>query len=389
MPTILLVDDDVALVERLATLLSELGHTVVRANRVQHAELLLAEQRPDMLVLDPDIGNGDGWLLIRQAVPQTSVILISGQGLEEDVIRALDAGVSDVVPKPFRTGELLARIRARLRERVSLAIPDRQPAPRPTLIEPPVTGATLHLDRRTAPVGRDRRGALAPGDQEEPVFISSGEEERLLRQSDSASANDIGDIAQLPLGQRLHAARQRKRITLVQAELETRPSVPMHYIQAMEEEKFSLLPRGPIAEELLRTYATYLGLNASTAVDEYRRLHYNAPVEPIAALGGAMPPRRVPRWLTWLLATLLALAVGGGGIWLYDPRGVTALAERAGLIASPPTATPAPTSPPPTAMPTIAPTAAPSPTATAAPSPTATPSPTVPAAATSTTTTTP
>jgi hypothetical protein len=162
----------------------------------------------------------------------------------------------------------------------------------------------------------------------------------------------------------------------------------MHYIQAMEEEKFSLLPRGPIAEELLRTYASYLGLNASAAVEEYRRRHYHAPVEPIAALGGAVPPRRVARGLTWLLATLLALAVGGGGIWLYDPRGVTALAERAGLIALPPTTTPAPTSLPPTATPTIAPTAAPSPTATAAPSPAGTP-PTVPTAATSTTTTTP
>jgi DNA-binding response OmpR family regulator len=389
MPTILLVDDDVALVERLATLLSEHGHTVLRASRVQHAELLLAEQRPDMLVLDPDIGNGDGWLLIGQAAPHTSVILISGQSLEEDVIRALDAGAADVVLKPFRTGELLARIRARLRDRAPLQNPASPPAPRPVLTEPPATGPTLHLDRRTARAGRDRRGALAPGDQDDPVFISSGEEERLLRHADSAAANDIGDVAQLPLGQRLHAARQRKRITLVQAELETRPSVPMHYIQAMEEEKFSLLPRGPIAEELLRTYAAYLGLNVSTAVDEYRRLHYNVPVEPIAALGGAMPPRRLPPWLTWLLATLLALVVGGGAIWLYDPRGVTALAERAGLVAPPPTTTPAPTTPPPTAMPTTAPNAAPSPAATLAPSSTANLSPTLPAAATSTATTTP
>ena len=123
---------------------------------------------------------------------------------------------------------------------------------------------------------------LAPGDQDEPVFIPYGEEERLLREDRGASGADMSDIGQLPLGQRLHAARVRKRLTLVQSELETRPSVPMHYIQAMEEEKFSLLPRGPMAEELLRSYATFVGVDVASALDEYRRLHYIAPAEPIA-----------------------------------------------------------------------------------------------------------
>ena len=49
----------------------------------------------------------------------------------------------------------------------------------------------------------------------------------------------------------------------------------MHYIQAMEEEKFSLLPRGPVAEELLRIYATYVGIDANQALEEYRRLHFS------------------------------------------------------------------------------------------------------------------
>ena len=371
MPKILLIDDDVSLMERLVTLLTEAGYIVLRASRMQHAELLIAEQRPDLVVLDPDIGQGDGWLLLGQSARQLPMIIVSGQALEEDIVRGLDAGAVDYLPKPFRTGELLARIRARLREqavaRSAGGAPDEQPAP-------PATGQTVRLDppveRPPVRAGRDRRGALAPGDQEEPIFISHGEESRLLHEPDLSDRIEQSDIAAMPLGQRLHAARQRKRLSLVQAELETRPSVPMHYIQAMEEEKFSLLPRGELAEELLRTYARYLGLDVTSASEEYRRLHYNAPVEPPTALGGSPLPRRLPRWIIWLAAVVLALVVGIGGIWLYDPRGIVTLAQRARIGAPPPTAT---------ATPTLLPTATTTPTATATPTativPTATPEP--------------
>jgi DNA-binding response OmpR family regulator len=376
MPTILLVDDDVSLMERIATQLSDAGYTVLRASRMPHAELLIAEQRPDMVLLDPDIGRGDGWLLLNQFAAGTPMIVISGQALEEDIIRGLDAGAADYLPKPFRTGELLARIRARLRS-------DAPATPAPAAETNPAIATPTRPEPAAAPVAprRDRRHAVAPGDQSEPVFIPHGEEQRLLRDSSQASHEEGADFSQLPLGQRLHAARQRKRITLVQAELETHPPVRMHYIQAMEEEKFSLLPRGPIAEELLRVYASYVGIDAHQAVDEYRRLHFSTPIAPPAALGGAVAPWRPPRWAIWTLAAVLAIAVGCGGIWLYDPSGVTALAERARLLTVPSTATPIPT---PTALPTTTPTLAP--TATASPTPTATPtaapSPTPPPTAT-------
>jgi DNA-binding response OmpR family regulator len=331
MATILLVDDDVLLLERLATFLGEAGYTVIRANRVQHAEMLIAEQRPDLIVLDPDIGNGDGWVLISVAAPTAPVIVVSGQGLEEDIIRGLDAGAVDYLTKPFGTSLLFAHIRTRLRERARL--PEQTPA---------ATGPTQPLDQ--PPARRRARGARAPGDEAEPIFIPFGEEERILRETRAASAEDLGDISQLPLGQRLHAARQRKRLTLVQSELETRPSVPMHYVQAMEEEKFSLLPRGPIAEELLKTYAAYVGVDVESALEEYRRLHYVAPNEPPMALGGAPTPRRVPSWLISLVAVLLALLIGCGGIWLYDPGSVRAFAQRAGIVAGTPA--PAPTATP-------------------------------------------
>ena len=313
MPTILLVDDDVSLVERMATQLTDAGYSVLRASRMPHAELLIAEQRPDLVLLDPDIGRGDGWLLLNQFAAGTPIIVISGQALEEDIIRGLDAGAADYLAKPFRTGELLARVRTRLRPSA--------PATPPATDVIPAIGTTTRLEQPAAPPSqrRDRRPAHAPGDQDEPVFIPHGEEQRLLREPDPLAREEAGDISQLPLGQRLHAARQRKRITLVQAELETHPPVRMHYIQAMEEEKFSLLPRGPVAEELLRIYAAYVGIDANQALDEYRRLHFSTPVEPPPALGGTALAWRPPRWAIWAVAAVLALAVGCGGIWLYDP----------------------------------------------------------------------
>jgi DNA-binding response OmpR family regulator len=340
MATILLIDDDVVLLERLATSLGEAGYSVTRANRVQHAEMLIAEQRPDLVVLDPDIENGDGWVVIAVAVPIAPVIVVSGQGLEEDIIRGLDAGAVDYLTKPFGTAMLLAHIRTRLRERerAGPATASIGAAPHPA-DHAAATGPTQPLE---PPAQRAPRGARAPGDEAEPVFIPYGEEERMLRETRAASAEDLDDLSQLPLGRRLHTARQRKRLTLVQSELETRPSVPMHYIQAMEEEKFSLLPRGPVAEELLKTYAAYVGIDVASALEEYHRLHYIAPNEPPTALGGTPLPRRPPTWLISLVAALLALAVGCGGIWLYDPGSVRAFAQRAGIVAG----TPAPTATP-------------------------------------------
>jgi CheY-like chemotaxis protein len=392
MPTLLIIDDDVALLARLSTQLTEAGYDVLRASRAQHAELLIADGKADMTLLDTDMGHGDGWTLLDLAIAKMPVIVISGQGLEEDIIRGLDAGAVDYLPKPFRTGELLARIRLRLRQHAAGRAAPLAAETAASVSQPaaPATGTTTPLIQHDAPPPappahrrRDSRANI-----EDPVFIPYGEEQRLLREPIQPPADEIEDISQLSLGQRLHAARQRKRITLVQAELETRPAVRMHYIQAMEEEKFSLLPRGPYAEELLRTYAAYLGLDVPQAVDEYHRLHFTAPIEPPLALGGASASRQLPSWLVWLVATVLALLFGVGGIWLYDPNGMSALADRAGLLAAPPpTATATPTVAPPTA--TSAPTRTPPPTATATATSTPTPKPTARPTATEAPTETP
>jgi DNA-binding response OmpR family regulator len=398
MSTLLFIDDDVILLAQLAAQFEEHGYRVLRASNLMQGEQLAAEHTPALILLDPAIQHGAGWALLERLAPRIPVVVISGAGLEEDVVRGLDLGAADYLAKPFRTAELLARLRRILRT------PGEAPPAEPTASIPSTTNPVDRLrkssveqqqpfdtgsQRKVDALGERRIEVPVPDrrrkqEQEEPVFISPEEEHQLFTQPEAHTDElHIDEINQLPLGQRLKTARQRRRITLVQAELDTK--LRMSYIQAMEEEKFSLLPTGPASEEMLRTYTTYLGLDMGAAQTEYRGHHYTAPTAPPLALGGIMPIRQLPRWIAPVSAIVLALVLGIGGIWIFNPKSVSNLGDRARILILQPTATPTP-SPLPTATPSPLPTATrtPSPTATASPTATRTPSPTATATSTPT-----
>lgn len=397
MPIILIVNNDATLLNHLEMQLQEADYTVVRATNIASAERAAREQQPDMALVDPATGGDDGWGLIATLAPHMPVIVVSERGLEEDVVRGLDAGAVDYLSLPYRAGELLARLRVHLRPAASHWTPEpivdvplvapvsMVPAELPPVHTPANAAdsrprsATERLGERTARRTKD----------EEPVFISFGEEQRIMQEQDRAPLQERPeDDENLPLGQRLRAARQRRRITLVQAELESK--LRMHYIQAIEEEKFSLLPRGPLSDDILKRYIAYLGVAESPVLEEYRRLHYSLPIDPPRDLGGRPAPRQLPRWAIWAAAIVLALLIGGGLIGVIgrvNPAFGTTLADNALALVRPPTATPTPTATPvptstpaptatPTATPTSTPTNTPVPTATSTPLPTETPVPT-------------
>jgi DNA-binding response OmpR family regulator/cytoskeletal protein RodZ len=396
-PTILIIDDDIVLLARLATQLKEAGYETVQATSVRQAEYVLDSATVDLALLEPAIDRQAGWEFLPRLAARTPTIVISGDGLEEDVVRGLDAGAVDYLTKPFRTGELLARLRAHLKSRSTHEIVPSQDTssttPTASAASPATASRVIDLgdddeiaDDTTAATAtmRDRhseaegstkrlRRARPSDDEEEAVFIPHAEERGLIADHASMPVDElrVAELEQLPLGARLRAARQRRRITLVQAELDTK--IRMSYIQAIEEEKFSLLPQGAMTEAMVKTYAAYLGLNVTHALEEYRQRHYAAPVEPLFALGGSSLPRPAPPWWVWAAVVLLALVIGIGGILAIDPAGVAALGERARMLFAPPTATPTPT-----LMPTFSPTATFTPTVTPSPTPTstATPSPT-------------
>jgi len=118
---ILIVDDDRTLRDELAAQLQLDGEFVVQeAGSVAEAvtTLAAAEQRFDALILDVSLPDGDGRDLcaeLRRQGLRMPIIMLTGSDEEADVVRGLDAGANDYIAKPFRLGELLARLRAQLR----------------------------------------------------------------------------------------------------------------------------------------------------------------------------------------------------------------------------------------------------------------------------------
>ena len=365
MPTILLVDDDINLLSAMAIPLEEAGYHVQRANRLDQAGRIVATDELDLVLMDVATDHGRGWDLLREIVEfrDVPVIVVSGHAIEDDVVAAFDIGAVDFVPKPFRMGELLARVRARLRTEPPAsrdAVPLRDVAPPPVeaagRLEPPPVYAM----------------PVRPAPDDTPIFMDAAEEQLLLEER-AATTDFEGDIEELPLGERLRVARHRAGLSLVQVELDTR--LRIWYIQAMEEARFGLLPRGNAAETMVRNYARYLGADVEHAVRDFRSAYAGQPTQQITNLGAAPQPREIPQPLIILIAALLALVIGVGGFWLFAPNQVAALNDNVRLMIDPPTVTPTPTS---TVPPTVTPTSTPTPTATSTPTatPTETPRPT-------------
>ncbi|HEY0735739.1 MAG TPA: response regulator [Herpetosiphonaceae bacterium] len=359
MPTILVVDDDVNLLSSLGATLEAEGHRVLRASRLDQAGRYVATEMIDIVLLEVETEHGRGWDFLREltTLRNLPVIVASGHGLEEDIVAALDLGAVDYLTKPFRTNELMARIRTRLREAPSQrqAVPPATPSPaaRQQVAPPPAAG---YPDEEFDP--------------DAPLFMGLADEHSLLQER-AAVETYAGNIEELPLGPRLRAARQRGNLSLVQVELDTK--LRIWYLQAMEETRFGMLPRG-MAEQMLRTYVQYLGLDVEHALADYREEFADLPVQPLAHLGGKPEPREIPRWIVIGVSSLLALILGLGSLWVLVPDQVIALNTNLRTMINPPTATATPTiTPPPTLTPTATATPTSTPTLTPTTAPTSTP----------------
>ena len=123
--TILVVEDDEPTRTFLADNLCADGHDVLCAGGVKHAQRLLEDRFPDLVLVDVALPDGSGLDLIREirsadgvasrVDPATPVIVLSGRGDELDRLRGFDRGCDDYVCKPFSYPELRARLDALLR----------------------------------------------------------------------------------------------------------------------------------------------------------------------------------------------------------------------------------------------------------------------------------
>ncbi len=114
---VLLVEDDEPVRRGLATNLAAHGYVVATAGSVRDALQHWDAGRPDVILLDLGLPDGDGSTVIRRVRRDatTPILILSARGDEADKVAALDAGADDYVTKPFGLAELRSRVAAILR----------------------------------------------------------------------------------------------------------------------------------------------------------------------------------------------------------------------------------------------------------------------------------
>jgi two-component system, OmpR family, KDP operon response regulator KdpE len=118
--SILVVDDEREIVRALQHALSAQGYRVLSASSGEEALKLIAQQHPDLLLLDLLLPSMSGLEVCRRvrSVSNMPIIVLSVKGAERDKVEALDLGADDYVAKPFGMDEVLARVRVALRRTV-------------------------------------------------------------------------------------------------------------------------------------------------------------------------------------------------------------------------------------------------------------------------------
>ena len=114
---VLVVEDEAEIRRFIRLSLQAESLDVSEADGVQRGLIEAGTRRPDLVVLDLGLPDGDGIDFIRglRTWSEIPIIVLSARTMEADKIAALDAGADDYLVKPFGTGELLARVRAQLR----------------------------------------------------------------------------------------------------------------------------------------------------------------------------------------------------------------------------------------------------------------------------------
>ncbi|HYV90414.1 MAG TPA: response regulator [Chitinophagales bacterium] len=114
---ILVIDDELQIRRLLTITLESNGYRVNESATAREGLVAAANHPPDLILLDLGLPDESGHSVLKQLREwyDRPVIILSVQSSEEDIVSALDHGANDYLVKPFRTAELLARIRSALR----------------------------------------------------------------------------------------------------------------------------------------------------------------------------------------------------------------------------------------------------------------------------------
>src|SRR6202140_5622433 len=119
LPVAILVEDERQIRRFVRTALETEGWSVVETETLRQGLTDAGTRKPDLIILDLGLPDGDGMDFIRdvRGWSPVPIIVLSARVGEQDKIEALDAGADDYLTKPFGVGELLARVRAASRRR--------------------------------------------------------------------------------------------------------------------------------------------------------------------------------------------------------------------------------------------------------------------------------
>ncbi len=115
--TILVIDDELQIRRLLEITLSACGYQILLSGNGKEGLIAAATHHPALIILDLGLPDIDGHEVLKKMREwsQKPVIVLSVRNAEEEIIKALDNGANDYLTKPFRSGELLARVRVAIR----------------------------------------------------------------------------------------------------------------------------------------------------------------------------------------------------------------------------------------------------------------------------------
>lgn len=120
--SILIIDDEAQIRKLLEITLEANEYKVLFAVNGKEGIKMAASHQPDLILLDLGLPDEDGQLILKKLREwyQNPIIILSVKSGEDEIVKALDSGANDYLTKPFRTQELLARIRTALRNKTSV-----------------------------------------------------------------------------------------------------------------------------------------------------------------------------------------------------------------------------------------------------------------------------
>ena len=121
---VLIVEDEINICNLLETILTTNGYQVLIEGTCRDGITMMRSYVPDLVILDLGLPDRDGLEFIKtvRTTDTTPILVVSARSSENDKVLALDLGANDYITKPFGNAELMARVRAALRDRRSIEV---------------------------------------------------------------------------------------------------------------------------------------------------------------------------------------------------------------------------------------------------------------------------